>query len=119
LNALTRLLAPIITFTADEIWQAMAKQANQQKQHILFEQWYEFPKMASHSSIDSEQWQLMTEVRKLVAKELEHLRVAGEIGGSLDADVTIYADAELTQKLAPFVGELRFILITSEAHVAR
>lgn len=118
LNALTRLLAPIITFTADEIWQAMAKQANQQKQHILFEQWYEFPKMASHSSIDSEQWQLMTEVRKLVAKELEHLRVAGEIGGSLDADVTIYADAELTQKLAPFVDELRFILITSEAQVA-
>ncbi|MFV0543867.1 MAG: isoleucine--tRNA ligase [Marinicella pacifica] len=110
LNALVRLLAPIVTFTANEIWQAMGHE-----RHILFEQWYEFPKMTTHNPISTEQWQLLSEVRKLVSKELEQLRVAGQIGGSLDADVTIYVDDELHKQLAPFADELRFVLITSKA----
>ena len=113
LNALVRLLAPIVTFTANEIWQAMGHE-----RHVLFEQWYEFPKMATHSPISTVQWQQMSEVRKLVSKELEQLRVAGKIGGSLDADVTIYVDDELQQQLAPFADELRFVLITSQAQFA-
>jgi isoleucyl-tRNA synthetase len=113
LNALVRLLAPIVTFTANEIWQAMGHE-----RHILFEQWYEFPKTATHNPISAEQWELMNEVRKLVSKELEQLRVAGQIGGSLDADVTILVDDELQQKLAPFSDELRFVLITSQAKFA-
>ncbi len=110
LHALVRLLAPIVTFTANEIWQAMGHE-----RHILFEQWYDFPKAGSHSAISLAQWQLMAEVRKLVSKELEQLRVAGQIGGSLDADVTIYVDDELHKQLAPFADELRFVLITSKA----
>ncbi|KAA3642619.1 MAG: isoleucine--tRNA ligase, partial [Proteobacteria bacterium] len=113
LHALVRLLAPIVTFTANEIWQAMGHE-----RHILFEQWYTFPKTATHNPISVEQWQLMIEVRKLVSKELELLRVAGQIGGSLDAEVTIFVDEALQQQLSPFAEELRFVLITSEAKFA-
>jgi Isoleucyl-tRNA synthetase len=114
LHSLVRVLAPIVTFTANEIWQAMGHE-----RHILFEQMVRFSKKWPPTNpISSEQWQLMSEVRKLVSKELEKLRVDGQIGGSLDADVTIFVDDELQHKLAPFNDELRFVLITSQAQFA-
>jgi isoleucyl-tRNA synthetase len=56
-------------------------------------------------------------VREAVSKELERLRVGGDIGSSLDAEVALYCEGELREALAVFEDELRFVLITSYARV--
>ncbi len=62
-------------------------------------------------------WQEVLVVREAVGKELEKLRAAGEIGSSLDAEVDLYCDADLLEKLSRLEGELRFVLITSYARL--
>ena len=62
-------------------------------------------------------WQTILEIRSLVSKDLEALRANKTIGSSLDADVTLFVDAELKSKLELLQEELRFVLITSEATV--
>jgi len=110
LHALTRLMAPILTFTADEI-----RMSAGQQEHILFASWYEFPDTAEHQSdVD---WAAIAAIRQAVSKQLELLRVAGEIGSSLDAQVTLYLDDSLLLSLQPVSDELRFVLITSAANI--
>lgn len=110
LNALQRLIAPILTFTADEI-----RLSSGQETHILFSRWYEFPDFAFGAQL--EKWQNIAVIRQAVAKQLEGLRVKGEIGSSLDANVKLYLPDELYQNLIPMNDELRFILIASEANI--
>ena len=112
LQSLTRLIAPILTFTADEIWQQMGSE-----KHVLFEQWYDFSDLETETKITQEQWQQIAEVRQSVSKSIEVLRKSGEIGASLEAAVTLYVDADLKNTLDLLGDELRFILITSAAQV--
>ena len=63
-------------------------------------------------------WPKVLEARAAVLRELERLRVAEQIGAPLDAEVTLYGTPEWTTALKPLGDELRFVLITSEAHVA-
>jgi len=65
----------------------------------------------------AEYWDRIIDVRVAVSKELEKLRVGGEIGSSLDAEVDLYADAETAALLGLLEDELRFVLITSYARV--
>jgi isoleucyl-tRNA synthetase len=109
LNALVRLIAPVLTFTADEIRQSM-----QQERHILFEKWYAFP---TFSGVDQSRWSLIAGIRQVVSKQLEKLRVEGKIGSSLDAAVSVYLPAEQLQLLADMGDEMRFVLITSDARL--
>lgn len=110
LNSLVRLIAPILTFTADEIRLSM-----QHPRHILFEQWYEFPQSAE--AINDDKWQLIASIRHAVLKQLEQLRVAGSIGSSLDADVSLFLPETAYEQLIPVNDEMRFVLITSEARI--
>lgn len=112
LNALVRMIAPILTFTAEEIWQAMGH-----NRHILFEQFTDLPTTDVKPLISDQQWQQLIEIRQLVSKNLENLRIQGTIGGSLDAQVKLYLSTELQQQLALIEPELRFILITSAASI--
>jgi len=112
LQSLTRLIAPILTFTADDIWQQLGAE-----KHVLFEQWYDFSSVETDTSIDEEQWKQIAEVRQLVSKSIENLRKEGKIGASLEAAVTLYVDADLNKTLDLLGDELRFILITSAAEV--
>ncbi len=114
-QAFTRWLAPVLSFTADELWQHIPAQTSES---VFFETWYEFPAM-DLSGFDDVYWQEVREVKDAVAKELEHLRVAGGIGSSLDAEVRLYCGAELYQRLGRLADELRFVLITSAAAIAR
>ena len=113
-EALSRWLAPILSFTADEIWQAIP---GKRSESVLLEQWYEFPASAEDNEADNKFWNLVLEVREVVSKRLEELRVAGEIGSSLDAEVDLYCGSELYQALAKLEDELRFVLITSYARI--
>ncbi|WP_455208169.1 isoleucine--tRNA ligase [Kaarinaea lacus] len=116
IEALARWLAPILSFTADEIWQAIP---GKRSASVFLEQWYEFPQTTKANELDNQFWQLVLEVREVVSKRLEELRVAGEIGSSLDAEVDLYCGSELYQQLAKLEDELRFALITSYARIHR
>ncbi|MCI0507346.1 MAG: isoleucine--tRNA ligase [Gammaproteobacteria bacterium] len=116
IEALARWLAPIVSFTADEIWQAIP---GERSESVFLEQWYRFPQSTHINKLDNAFWQLVLEVREAVSKRLEELRVAGEIGSSLDAEVDLYCGSELYQQLTRLEDELRFVLITSYARVHR
>jgi isoleucyl-tRNA synthetase len=110
LNALVRLIAPVLTFTADEIRLSLGHE-----RHILFEQWYEFPEF---TAVNERRWAMIGEIRQLVSRQLETLRVEGVIGSSLDASVQIHLAQANLDLLDDMADELRFVLITSDASLA-
>ncbi len=73
--------------------------------------------MAADSEFDFAYWQTIEKVREVVSAQLEKHRSAGEIGSSLDAEVTLYASEKLADQLQCLGDELRFVLITSAAQV--
>jgi len=111
-ESMVRWLAPILSYTADEIWSFMP---GKRSESVFLETWHVLPK-ADADSID---WNLFIQLKAAVAAELEKLRVAGTIGSSLDAEVEVFAKDEFREKIMELGEELRFLLITSEAKVKR
>ena len=111
-EAFSRWLSPILSFTAEEIWQHLP---GERGETVFTELWYEgLPEVAK----EDQDWLKIIAVREEVSKALEKLRSEGAIGSSLDAEVAIYADDEYLQALQTPGDELRFILITSNARIA-
>lgn len=126
LEILVRLIAPILSFTAEEIWQEMRAMDRNHKVNFRAESVFmaRFNEMVtldefdlSHDLITINDWHDIQKVRTAVNKELERLRANNIIGSSLEAIVTLYCDNKLLSMLAKLQEELRFILITSEAEV--
>jgi isoleucyl-tRNA synthetase len=115
LEALVRWLAPILSFTAEEVWQYLSPQtpAGPRGESVLFETWYDGLEAPKGSAEQRRFWSDLLELRAGVAKLLEGLRNAGSIGAALESDVTIYADAGLIARFANVADELRFFFITS------
>jgi len=113
IEALSRWLAPIISYTADEIWQYIP---GERSDSIFFETWYQdlFP-LDADTAMNHAFWDKVIEVRAAVSKELEHARTEGNIGGSLTAEITLYAEGEIFNVLDQLRSELQFIFITSKA----
>ena len=116
LNTITRMVAPILAFTAEEIWGFMPHAAEDDARSVLFN---EIPQ-ASDAYADAafeEKWSRIHALRDTVQKALETARTAKIIGGSLDAKVTLYCDGDLL----PFVTEikdlLKTVLIVSQVEV--
>jgi isoleucyl-tRNA synthetase len=82
---------------------------------VFLETWYPLPQVAE----DPIDWNMFIQLKAAVAAELEKLRVAGTIGGNLDAEVEVFAKDEFREKLGALGEELRFLLITSAAVVKR
>ncbi len=115
-EALCRWIAPILTFTADELWKAIP---GQRSDSVLLESWYDrLQPLGADDTMNMAFWQSLMPVRAAVSKELEALRNDKVIGSSLDAEVTLYCDDALRQRLDLLGDELRFVLITSAATVA-
>ena len=115
LESLVRWLAPMLSFTAEEIWQHMP---GARKESVFLSTWHRLPEVEPVSSgMDLVFWDRVLAVREAVSKELERLRIAGGIGSSLDAEVDLYCDAGLAEQLNRLGDELRFALITSYARV--
>jgi isoleucyl-tRNA synthetase len=112
LEAMVRWLAPILSFTAEEIWRAMP---GARAESVFHSTWSELP--AGEEAAPAVDWTGVLAVRAAVLRELERLRVAGAIGAPLEAAVDLYAAPETRAALAPLGEELRFVLITSEARV--
>jgi isoleucyl-tRNA synthetase len=111
-EAMVRWLAPILSYTADEIWGFLP---GKRSESVFLETWHVLPKVEA----DPIDWSLFIQLKIAVAGELEKLRVAGTIGGNLDADVEVFAKDEFLGKLQAVGEELRFLLITSKATVKR
>ncbi|MGA8277359.1 MAG: isoleucine--tRNA ligase [Rhodanobacteraceae bacterium] len=125
LEALVRWLAPILSFTAEEIWQAMPQQTGSDRsdvaargESVLFGTWY--GGLAAPQSAPNERrfWSDLLAIRASASKLLEGMRSAGDIGASLQADVTVHGDAATRKRFNEFAAELRFFFITSELALA-
>jgi len=115
-EALVRWMAPIMSFTADEIWGYLP---GKRSQYVFTEEWFgDLFGLAEDESMNDVYWAELLKVRGEVNKVLEQARADKRIGGSLEASVTLYADAALTEKLTGLGDELRFVLLTSGAAVA-
>lgn len=114
-EAMTRWIAPILSFTADEVWENMPGQRDQLG--VFIAEWYDGLSDYSNSDVDFAVWEALEQVRAEVTRSLEVLRQDGKIGSSLDADVTIFADQDLVDRLQVISDELRFVMITSSAQL--
>ncbi|MFA9418659.1 MAG: class I tRNA ligase family protein, partial [Gammaproteobacteria bacterium] len=115
-EAMTRWIAPILSFTADEVWENMP--GDREDLGVFTAEWYEGLFGYENKAIKAEVWDLLEQVRVEVSKNLEILRQDRKIGSGLDAEVTIYVDQALLEQLHAISEELRFVLITSEARLA-
>ncbi|KAA1188349.1 isoleucine--tRNA ligase [Pseudohalioglobus sediminis] len=114
-EALVRWIAPILSFTAEEIWENLP---GERGASVFLEQWYDsLEPIAEDDPMGRDFWQQMMAVRTAVNKEMEARRAAGELRGSLDAVVTLYAEPALLARLDALGDELRFVLITSGASI--
>lgn len=119
LHALVRWMTPILTFTAEEIWQEIPKNAtDKQLPYVQFSEWSD--QLFEHDETDqftNEEWSRVFAVRDAVSKQLEVLRGDKKIGSSLDATIRIYCSGDTHKILNKLGSELRFVMITSGAEI--
>jgi isoleucyl-tRNA synthetase len=114
-HALTRWMAPILSFTGEEVW---AQLASTEDDSIFLHTWHDLPQLdakTEHDLLDS--WFSIRTLRSEVQKKLEALRADGKIGSSLQAEATLNVSTVFAELLAPLGDDLRFVLITSRATV--
>ncbi|MEQ8265269.1 isoleucine--tRNA ligase [Pseudohaliea sp.] len=115
-DALARWIAPITSFTAEEIWENLP---GERADSVFLVEWADgLPTLPDDAAMGRDYWARVQAVRDAVNREMEARRAAGEIRGSLDATVTLYCDDALAADLDALGDELRFVLITSGAGVA-
>jgi isoleucyl-tRNA synthetase len=115
-EALSRWIAPILSFTAEEIYENIP---GERGESVHLETYYDGLSMLPEDAPMGRQfWEQVIAVKQAVNKQLEDARNAGIIKGALDSEVTLYVDDSLNALLSRFEDELRFVLITSEATLA-
>ncbi len=114
-EALVRWIAPILSFTADEIWHYIP---GERSEFVFTEEFYDgLFALDSNEQFDDAYWQQILTVRDEINRVLETARNDKIIGGGLEAEVTIFANHEYARLLAKLGNELRFVTITSKADV--
>jgi isoleucyl-tRNA synthetase len=122
-EAMTAWMAPILSFTAQEIWQALPAPAEGERDEFVFTGvWFNgltklSPSNNSTEELSSAFWSELLTVRSEVNRALEQARKEKVVGKALEAQVTLYATSDLANKLTTLGEELRFVLITSKASV--
>jgi len=117
-EALVRWMAPILSFTADEIWQHLPQTESARAEFVFTEEFYQgLFGLGENEKLDDVYWQQLIKVRSEVNRVLEVARNDKVIGGGLEAEVTVYANDEYRALLEQLGNELRFVLITSKAEV--
>ena len=112
-EALARWMAPILSFTGDEIWQAIP---GERSPVVFTETWYSnLAELPEDGPLGAACFDRILAVRQAVTKALEPLRTAGAIGSSLDAEIDLYCADGMKADLDALGDELRFVLITSYA----
>ncbi|WP_414729919.1 isoleucine--tRNA ligase [Zhongshania aliphaticivorans] len=115
-EALTRWIAPILSFTADELWEHLP---GQRSGTVFAAEWYQgLSRMDADAEMDSDFWETVQSVKSAVNKVLEGAKKEGLVGGSLATEVTLFCDESLMNSLVKLGDELRFVLISSAARLA-
>ncbi|NLY10432.1 MAG: isoleucine--tRNA ligase [Firmicutes bacterium] len=114
LNELVKLIAPVLVFTADEIWQAIPLKDKEESVHLTT--WDALPAEFNNVSLEAK-WNQLLEIRKSVARALEDARNQKKIGSSNEATVTIKAKENLIEQLSSFAGELEILFIVSKVNL--
>jgi isoleucyl-tRNA synthetase len=114
-NALVRLMAPILSFTAEELWQVFTGKGDDS---VFYQTLHELPKPAGADEL-LKKWDRLRELRAPVLKRIEDLRAAGKVGSSLQAEADLHVNGADHELLASLGEDLRFVLITSAARVHR
>jgi isoleucyl-tRNA synthetase len=117
LNILIRLIAPILSYTAEEIWQSSSSLNNQEESVFLSN--YISNKNKNNSNINEQEWERLFEIKDLVNQSIEQCRNKNKLKGSLDAVVNIEADNNDLPILEKLGNELHFLFISSEANVKK
>ncbi len=112
-HALARWMAPILSFTGEEVWSELSGNANDS---LFLHTWHDLPPQCDEDAL-LDRWARIRTVRAMVSKDLELVRVAGGIGSSLQAEVTLHASPGTHALLAPLGDDLRFVLIASQARL--
>ena len=118
LNGLTRLVAPILAFTSEEIWKSMPHEAGDDAESVYYNQ---MPKARETRPDDAFQskWDTIYRIREDVKKALEIKRVEKTIRASLEAKVTLYCDGELYDFVCAHKDELATVFIVSQVEVVK
>jgi len=114
-QTLVRLMAPILSFTAEEAWRVMAGGVEQSVFELVF---HGIPDPGLDAAA-LKRWEDVRQVRDLVAKKIEEKRERKEIGSSLAAEVQIGAADPVYASLAQLGDDLKFVLLTSQARLER
>jgi isoleucyl-tRNA synthetase len=117
-HSLLRLMAPMLSFTAEEAWAVFASPEMNADGTIFTHTFYQLPEVADGAALLNK-YALLREVRNNVTKQLEEVRVAGSIGSSLQAEVALQASGDKFDALASLEDDLKFVLITSQASVSQ
>lgn len=113
IESMVRWIAPILSFTADEIWKEIP---GDRSESVFVAEWFNLPTLPA-DTFSNEFWGKVANVKVAVNKVLEEKRNAGLVGKSLGAEVTLYCDEKLQAELSKLRDELRFVLITSAARL--
>ena len=114
-EALVRWLAPVLSFTAEEIWRELP---GKHSDSVLFETWYDGLASLQSSPEQRRYWADLQIVRDTASRVLEGMRNAQQLGAALEAKLVIYADDDTQARFAASANELRFFFIVSELHFA-
>ena len=110
-HSLLRLMAPVLSFTADEAWPIFTRN---ETDSVLLHTWHQFPDAGGDLC---GRWDEIRVARSEVQREIEALRAAGKIGSSLQAEVEVHAAGDRLELLSSLKDDLRFVFITSQAKV--
>ncbi len=114
-EALVRWIAPVLSFTADELWQHLP---GERAESVHLDTWYAGLFETESSVISNADWARILAVRVAVNGALEAARTAKQVGASLEAEVQLFTDDVTAASLAKLKDELRFVTITSKATVS-
>lgn len=115
IKELAQLIAPILVFTAEEIWGYLPEQVRPEKS-VHFSTWQELPAEYWDEELER-RWDEFLEIRRIVAKGLELARTAKVIGGANEARLVLYADQAKRDVLEAFAPDLRLLFIVSQVEV--
>jgi isoleucyl-tRNA synthetase len=114
-EAMVRWIAPILSFTADEMWGYLP---GKRDRFVFTQQWYDgLFALDGFDGFDRDLWHTAVRVREAVGPRLENARKDGVIGSSLDAELDLYCNDTLLAALQKFGDELRFLLICSDVRL--
>ncbi len=114
LEAMVRWVAPVLSFTAEEIHQQIP---GNRSDSVFLETWYESLFEMDNAAVERKRWQHVKQVRDEVSKSIETVRREGKAGSSLAVEVDLWLDGVLREAVDSLGDELRFVLLTSEARV--